>query len=105
MTGRVQGCPANISITNDTEVNACYPVLTDRVVSFESAPGHLENITVLAGSRAINETSVQAAANLKQNPNDHPPYGLLSSGAGAGPRSARLGIISICMLGLVWMGI
>lgn len=83
MTGRVQGCPANISITNDTEVNACYPVLTDRVVSFESAPGHLENITVLAGSRAINETSVQAAANLKQNPNDHPPYGLLSSGAGA----------------------
>ncbi|KAH0365210.1 hypothetical protein KCU65_g6195, partial [Aureobasidium melanogenum] len=105
VTGRVQGCPANISITDDTEVNACYPVLTDRVVSFESVPGQFENITVLSGARSINETSVQAAAKLKQNPNNHPPYGLLSSGAGAGPRLMGLGITSICMLGLVWMGI
>ncbi|KAG9669736.1 hypothetical protein KCU99_g6452, partial [Aureobasidium melanogenum] len=102
--GRVQGCPANISITDDTEVNACYPVFTDRVVSFESVPGQFENITVLAGSRSINETSAEAAANLKQNPNDHPPYGFLSSGAGAGPRLVGLGTTCTFVLGLVWMG-
>lgn len=85
-------------------MNACYPVFTDRVVSFESVPGQFENITVLAGSRSINETSAEAAANLKQNPNDHPPYGFLSSGAGAGPRLVGLGTTCTFVLGLVWMG-
>lgn len=105
MTGRVQGCPANITITDGTEVNACYPVFTDRVVSFESVSGHYENITVLAGSRSINETSAQAAAILKQNPNNDPPYGLMSSGAGAGPRVAETGVTSALAFVVVWLGV
>ncbi|KAK6006600.1 hypothetical protein QM012_007010 [Aureobasidium pullulans] len=104
ITGRVQGCSSNVSIVDGTEVNACYPEFTDRVVSFESAPGHFENITVLAGSRSINETSAQAAANLKQNPNEHPPYGLLSSGAGAGPKMMGAGATIASVIVVTWLG-
>ncbi|KAI4719849.1 hypothetical protein E4T48_03941 [Aureobasidium sp. EXF-10727] len=101
VTGHVQGCPANISIADGTEVSACYPELTDRVVSFESVAGHFENISVVAGSRSINETTPQAAANLKQNPNNRPPYGLLSSGAF---RLAGVGVTSALIAGVVWLG-
>lgn len=86
-------------------MNACYPVFTDKVVSFESVPGHFENITVLAGSRSINETSAQAAADLKQNPNNDPPYGLLSSGTVAGPRMAGAGVTSALAFVVIWLGV
>lgn len=105
VTGRIQGCPSNFSLANETEVSACYPELTDRGVSFESLNGHFENITVLAGTRSINETSVQAASNLKQNPNNRPPYGLLSSGADAGVRFAGVGLSSALTLLVVWLGV
>jgi hypothetical protein len=105
VTGRIQGCPSNYSLANGTEVSACYPQLTDRSVPFESFPGHFENITLLAGSRSINETSAQAAANLKQNPNNHPPYGLLSSGADAGVRIAGVRMSSALALLVVWLGV
>jgi hypothetical protein len=105
ITGRIQGCPANYSLANETEVSACYPELTNRSVSFESFAGHFENITVLAGSRSINETSVQAAANLKQNPSNRPPYGLLSSGADAGVRFIGVGLSSALALVVFWLGL
>ena len=105
VTGRIQGCPSNFSLANATEISACYPELTGEVVSFESFSGHFENISVLAGSRSINETSVQAAANLKQNPNRRPPYGLASSGADAGARLAGVGVSSAMALVVVWLGI
>ncbi|KAG9604935.1 hypothetical protein KCU77_g3825, partial [Aureobasidium melanogenum] len=105
VTGRVQGCSSNVSIVDDTQVSACYPMFTDQVVSFESLPGHFENISVVAGSRSINMTSVQAAANLKQNPNDNPPYGLSSSGAGAGPRLAGAGSTCTLAFVVVWLGV
>jgi hypothetical protein len=105
VTGRIQGCPSNYSLANETEISACYPQLTDRSVSFESFTGHFENLTLLAGSRFINETSAQAAANLKQNPNNHPPYGLLSSGADAGVRFAGVRISSALALLVVWLAV
>jgi hypothetical protein len=86
-------------------VSACYPALTDRIVSFESLPGHFENITVLAGSRSVNETSVQAASNLKQNPNNRPPYGVLSSGADAGVRFTGMGLSSTLAIVVVWLAV
>jgi len=105
VTGRIQGCPANYTLANETEINACYPELTDRIVSFESVPGHFENITIATGSRSINETSVQAATNLKQNPNGKPPYGLLSSGADAGARLGGVEISSALAVVVVWLGV
>lgn len=105
VTGRIQGCPFNFSLANATEISACYPELTGEVVSFESFSGHFENISVLAGSRSINETSVQAAANLKQNPNGRPPYGLASSGADAGARLAGVGVSSAMALVVFWLGV
>jgi hypothetical protein len=105
VTGRIQGCPSNYSLANETEVSACYSELTDRSIPFESFAGHFENITLLAGSRSINETSVQAAANLKQNPNNHPPYGLLSSGVDAGVRFTGVGLSSAFALIVVWLGV
>jgi hypothetical protein len=71
-------------------------------VSFESFTGHFENLTLLAGSRSINETSAQAAANLKQNPNNNPPYGLLSD---AVVRFAGVKISSALALLVVWLGV
>ncbi|KAI4845625.1 hypothetical protein E4T44_05513 [Aureobasidium sp. EXF-8845] len=103
VTGRIQGCPSNFSLANETEVSACYPELTDRGVSFESITGHFENITILAGSRSINETSVEAAANLEQNPNNRPPYGLSSSGADAGVRFTGVGASSVLALVVIWL--
>ncbi|CAD0097359.1 unnamed protein product [Aureobasidium mustum] len=96
-----------VTFENNTSghVNACYPEFTDRVVSFESAPGHFENITVLAGSRSINETIAQAAANLKQNPNNHPPYGLVSSGADAAMKLAGVGLTSVWVIATFWLGL
>lgn len=105
VTGRIQGCPANFSLANETEISACYPELTGQVVSFESYTGHFENISVVAGSRSINETSVDAAANLKQNPNDRPPFGLSSSDGIAGVRLSGVGISSALALVVVWLGL
>lgn len=105
MTGRIQGCPANFSLANETEISACYPELTGEVVSFESLTGHFENISIVAGSRSINETSVEAAANLKQNPNNRPPYGLSSSDAMAGVRLSGAGTSSALALVVVWLGV
>lgn len=105
VTGRIQGCPANFSLANETEISACYPELTGQVISFESFSGHFENISVVAGSRSINETSAEAAANLKQNPNNRPPYGLSSSDAIAGVRLSGVGVSSALALVVVWLGI
>ncbi|KAH0333463.1 hypothetical protein KCU81_g9858, partial [Aureobasidium melanogenum] len=90
--GRVQGCPFAASIANDTKVSACYPENTDRSVSIETAPGHVRNIPILAGSRSINETSAELAAKLTQIPNNDPPHGGPSVGAGTGLSSARIGL-------------
>jgi len=105
VTGRIQGCPANYTLANETEISACYPELTGRQISFESFPGHFENITLVTGSRSINETSVQAATDLKQNPNGNPPYGLLSSSADAGVRLAGIGVSSALAFVVVWFGV
>lgn len=105
MTGRIQGCPANFSLANETEISACYPELTGQIVSFESFNGHFENISLVAGSRSINETSVEAAANLKQNPNNRPPYGLSSSDGIAGVRMSGVRISTALALVVVWVGI
>ncbi|KEQ74127.1 hypothetical protein M436DRAFT_81530 [Aureobasidium namibiae CBS 147.97] len=105
VTGRIQGCPANYTLINKTEISACYPELTDRIVSFESFPGHFENITIATGSRSINESSVHAATNLKQNPNGKPPYSLLSSGADAGAKLAGIGVSSALAVVVIWLGV
>jgi len=105
INGRVQGCSSNASIADGTEVNACYPELTDRVVPFESVPGKFENITVLAGSRSINETSSEVAAKLKQIPNNNPPFGLVSSGANAAMELAGVGLTSVWVIATLWLGL
>lgn len=105
MTGRIQGCASNFTLANDTEISACYPELRDRSDTIQSLPGYFHNITVVAGSRSINETSAQTAANLKQNPNNRPPYNLSSSRADAGVRFAGIGLSSALALVVFWLGV
>ncbi|KEQ90264.1 hypothetical protein AUEXF2481DRAFT_84079 [Aureobasidium subglaciale EXF-2481] len=100
INGLIRNCPANFTLANDTEVRVCYPMFTDRSVAFESTTGHFENISIIAGQRFINETSVSAATQLKENPNNRPPYGLSSGDA------AKMFIGFGGVLGLVvfWVG-
>ncbi|KAI5240622.1 hypothetical protein E4T42_08327 [Aureobasidium subglaciale] len=81
INGLIRNCPAKFTLANDTEVRVCYPMFTDRSVAFESTTGHFENISIIAGERFINETSVSAATQSKENPNNRPPYGLSSGDA------------------------
>lgn len=76
ISGWLSNCTTELAELEKTYVEMCYPEYTGQIIDTRGG------LAVYEGNTYIEEVNETVAANLTGNPNEQPPSGLQSSGAG-----------------------